>query len=67
MNSLTYINVNFALMHKPTNAHFIMLFSYTYFVLYSLHLHVSVTPVTIFRVSYSKNKRSTVDVTLNAW
>jgi hypothetical protein len=34
------------------------LFSHTYFVFHSLHLHVSLTPVTILRVYYSWNTRS---------
>ena len=34
------------------------LFSHTYFVFYSLHLHVSVTPVTIFRVLHNIKTRS---------
>jgi hypothetical protein len=39
------------------------LFSYIYFVFYSLYLHVSVTPVTIFRVSYNRNVWSTIEIT----
>lgn len=38
------------------------LFVYLYFVFCSLHPHVSVISVTIFRVSYGRNSRSTVGI-----
>ena len=56
------------IIHAQTNKCTItMLFSCIYFVFQSLHLHVSVTPVTIFRVSYSRNTKSTIEITRNAW
>ena len=51
------------IIHAQTNKCTItMLFSCIYFVFQSLHLHVSVTPVTIFRVSYNKNTRGAIDL-----
>ena len=40
---------------------------YIYIVFHSLHLHVSVTPVTIFRVSYNRNTRSTIEMRWRGW
>ena len=45
--------VNFLFMRKTTNAHLRSVFSYIFLAFYSLPLHVSVTPVTVFRLSFS--------------
>ena len=50
-------------IHAETKKNALMkLYSHINFVFYSLHLTVLVTPVTIFKVSYSRNTRSATEI-----
>jgi hypothetical protein len=46
-------------MNKPRNAYFM---TFSYICLFSYRLHISITPVMIFRVFHSVNIRSTTEI-----
>ena len=56
------INVNLSFAYKPTNAHLWSCSAICFCPLFFTHLHVSVTPVTIFKVSYSRNTRNATEI-----